>query len=158
MTSESQNTLRSDSLRRRHWLAWIGLCAALAIHVVDEAVTDFLAVYNPAVLAMRESRPWLPLPIFTFEAWLALLIFAIAALAAASYFVWRGRWAMRPISHVFAAVMLLNGLLHIAGSVYMRKAMSGVYSSPLLIAASVFLIACTQAYSRSRKPSVASRL
>jgi len=158
MNTESLNTSSRDALRRRHWLAWITLCAAVAVHVADEALTDFLSLYNPAVLAVRERNPWLPLPTFTFETWLALLVFAIVALVAASYFVWKGRWAMRPISHVFAGVMLLNGLLHIAGSVYMGKLMPGVYSSPLLIAASVFLIAGTRAVSRSREPSVASRL
>jgi hypothetical protein len=156
MNPETLNTSRSHTLRRRHWLAWIALCLAVAVHVADEALTDFLSFYNPAVLALRERNPWLPLPAFTFETWLALLIFAIVALVAASYFVWRGRWAMRPISHVFAGFMLLNGVLHIAGSIYLRELMPGVYSSPLLLAASVFLIACTRAYSRSREPSVAS--
>ena len=151
------NTSRRSTLRRRHWLAWMGLCAALAIHVADEALTDFLALYNPSVLALRERIPWLPLPTFTFETWLALLIFAVVALSAASYFVWKGRWAMRPISHIFAGFMLLNGLLHIAGSIYMRQFMSGVYSSPLLLAASVLLIAATRAYSRSGRPTIASR-
>lgn len=124
----------------------MGLCAALAIHVVDEALTDFLAVYNPAVLAVRQRYPSLPLPEFTFETWLSLLIFAILALVAASYFVWKGRWAMRPISHVFAIVMLLNGLLHIAWSIYAWKLMPGVYSSPLLLVASIALIVYTRAH------------
>ena len=124
----------------------MGLCAALAVHVADEALTDFLAVYNPAVLSIRESYPWLLLPTFTFEVWLSLLIFAVVALAGASFFVWRGRWAMRPISYVFAGVMVANGLLHIAFSVYTQKFMSGVYSSPLLLAASIALIATTRAH------------
>jgi hypothetical protein len=157
-SADSLNTFSRNNLRRRHWLAWIALCGALAIHVADEALTDFLSLYNPAVLAIREKNPWLRLPVFTFESWLTLLIFAVIALAAVSWFVWRGRWAMRPISYVFAGFMLLNGLLHIAGSVYMGQLMPGVYSSPLLLAASLFLITSTRAYSRSREPSVASRL
>ena len=119
------------------------LCGALAIHVADEALTDFLGIYNPTVVAIREKYPSLPLPIFTFEVWLSLLIFAIVALAAASFFVWKGRWAMRPISYAFAGFMLLNGLMHIAGSLYMKTFMSGVYSSPLLLAASTALIVYT---------------
>jgi hypothetical protein len=136
---------------RRHWWAWIGLCAALAIHVVDEALTDFLAVYNPVVLTFRERYPSIPLPTFTFETWLALLSFAVIALVAASFFVWRGRWAMRPISHVFAIVMLLNGLLHIAWSIYEWKPMPGVYSSPLLLVASIALIVYTRAHNLAAK-------
>ena len=136
---------------RRHGWAWIGLCAALAIHVADEALTDFLAVYNPAVLAVRERYPSIPLPTFTFETWIALLIFAVVALAAASYFVWKGRWAMRPISYVFAIVMLLNGLLHVAWSIYVGKLMPGVYSSPLLLITSIALIIYTRAHNAARR-------
>ena len=139
-------TSRRDRLRRRHWLAWMALCGALAIHVVDEALTDVLTVYNPAVLSIREKCPWLPLPVFTFESMLAWLIFAVVALVAASYFVWRGRWAMRPIAYVFAGVMLLNGLFHIADSIYRGTFSPGVYSSPLLIAAAILLITRTRAY------------
>ena len=121
----------------------MALCGALAVHVADEALTDFLALYNPTVLAIRERYPSMPLPTFTFEVWLSILIFSIVALVAVSFFVWKGRWAMRPISYAFAGFMLLNGLLHIAGSFYTGTFMSGVYSSPLLLAASVALIVYT---------------
>ena len=124
------------------------MCSALAIHVADEALTDFLSIYNPAVVALRAQYPALPLPKFTLERWLSLLIFAVLALTASSYFVWKGRWAMRPISHVFAGFMLLNGLLHIGISIYMGKLISGVYSSPLLLAASIALIVATRAHNR----------
>ena len=136
--------------RRRHWLAWMALCGALAIHITDEAVTGFLDWYNPTVRALREKHPLIPLPTFTFEIWLSLLIFAVVMLTAVSYFVWKGRWAMRPISHVFAVFMLVNGLLHIAHSLYMRQLMPGVYTSPLLLAASIVLIVYTRAYQRER--------
>ena len=132
-----------------HWLAWMALCGALVVHVADEALTDFLSLYNPTVLAIRERYPSLPLATFTFETWLSLLILAIVVLTSVSYFVWKGRWAMRPISYAFATFMLLNGLGHIAGSFYMGKFMPGVYSSPLLIAASILLIIRTHAHSRA---------
>lgn len=154
MASASTNSAKTSSREQRvyrHWVAWIGLCGALAIHVADEALTDFLALYNPTVLAIRERYPSLPLPTFTFEVWLTWLIFAIVALTAVSFFVWKGRWAMRPISYVFAGFMLLNGLLHIAGSFYMGTFMPGVYSSPLLLVASIFLIVRTADLSRTRK-------
>lgn len=125
------------------------MCAALAIHVVDEALTDFLGLYNPAVLAIREQYPSLPLPTFTFNVWISLLIFAVIVLVAVSFFVWKGRWAMRPISYAFAGLMLANGLLHIAWALYMQQLMPGVYSSPLLLVASIALIAATRAHNRS---------
>lgn len=145
------NDSHESSRQRRyyaHWLAWMALCGALAVHVADEALTDFLSLYNPTVLSIRQRYPFLPLTTFTFDVWLSLLIFAVVALTAASYFVWKGRWAMRPISHAFAGFMLLNGLLHVAGSLYMGTFMPGVYSSPLLIAASILLIIRTRAHRR----------
>src|SRR5512145_1341092 len=102
MASVSTNSARNSNRARRayrHWVAWMVLCGALAVHVFDEALTDFLALYNPTVVAIRERYPFLPLTTFTFGGWLALLIFAIAALTGASFFVWKGRWAMRPISY-----------------------------------------------------------
>ena len=124
----------------------MGLCAALAVHVVDEAATDFLTFQNESVLALRERYPFVPLPLFSFEVWLSLLIFAVVSLTAVSYFVWRGRWAMRPISYIFASVMLLNGLFHIAVSIYKEELVSGVYTAPLLLVASVALIVSTRAH------------
>src|SRR5687767_3717359 len=84
------NGSHESSRRHRfyvHWLAWMGLCGALAVHVVDEALTDFLALYNPTVLSIRERYPFLPLTTFTFDTWLSLLFFAIVVLTAVSYFV-----------------------------------------------------------------------
>ena len=146
MTNPSRQTLR-----RNHWLAWMALCGALAIHVADEALTGFLELYNPTVRAVREQYPLLPLPTFTFETWLSLLIFAVAMLIASSFFVWKGRRAMRPISYAFAGFMMLNGFLHIVVSLYMREFVSGVYSSPLLLAASVALIYYARVYDRKTK-------
>ena len=140
-------------LRRRHWLAWMGLCGALAVHVADEALTGWLDWYNPTVRAIHEQYRSvllrILLPAIPFGVFLSLLIFAVVSLSAVSWFVWKGRWAMRPISHVFAVVMLTNGLIHVAHSIYMRELMPGVYTSPLLLAASVALIACTLAYQRA---------
>ena len=146
------NNSHESSRRRRtyrHWLAWIALCGALAIHVADEALTDFLSVYNPTALAIHERYPLVAPPTLTFGDFLFLLISVVVLLVAASYFVWKGRWAMRPISYVFAGVMFLNGLLHIANSLYMGRFMPGVYSSPLLLAASMALIVYTRAHHSS---------
>lgn len=142
------NSFRNNRQRivRRHWWAWMGLCAALAIHIADEALTDFLSFQNSTAVALRAHYPSLPIPIFSFEVWLSLLIFAVVALTSVSPLIWKGRWAMRPISYVFAAVMLLNGLMHIAISIYMRQLTSGVYSSPILLVASIALIARTRAF------------
>jgi hypothetical protein len=86
----------------------------------------------------------LPLPIFSFEVWLAGLIFAILLLLSLSILVFRGSKWTTPLSYVFAIIMLLNGMMHFAGSFYLGRMMPGVYSSPLLLAGSVYLLVCLQ--------------
>jgi len=122
-------------------VAWVGLCVALGIHVADEALTDFLSVYNPAVRAIRSRFPFLPLPTFTFPVWLAGLITVTVLLLALSPAAFRGEPGMRPAAYVFAVVMAGNGLLHLAGSIYLKRAMPGVYSAPLILAAALYLLA-----------------
>jgi len=122
-------------------VAWVTLCAALAIHVADEALTDFLSVYNPAVRAIRARFPFLPLPTFTFRVWLGGLLVVTVLLFALSPAAFRGEPGMRPAAYVFGLVMAGNGLLHLVGSVYMRKAMPGVYSAPLILGAALYLLA-----------------
>ncbi len=138
-SSSGQSELSSSSVNHPG-LAWVTLCLALALHVFDEAMTDFLSVYNPAVEAIRERLPFLPLPIFTFATWLTGLIAAIATLLLLSPFAFRqARW-MKLLSYPLAILMLLNGLGHVAGSFYLGRLMPGVYSAPLLLAASIYLL------------------
>jgi hypothetical protein len=134
----------------RHAVAWVALCLALAVHVADEALTGFLSVYNPAVISIRERLPWLPLPTFTFEVWLGGLIVAVIVLTSLTTFVLRGARLMTPLSYAFGALMLGNGLLHIAGSLQLGRPMPGVYSAPLLLGASVYLLFTVNRF-RSRR-------
>ena len=65
----------------RKWgISWLALTASLGLHVWDEAEHDFLSVYNPTVLAIRERWPFVPLPTFTFGWWLGGLCAAVAIL------------------------------------------------------------------------------
>ena len=122
-------------------ITWVALCIALAVHVTDEALTDFLSVYNPAVLAIRRHFPLLPFPTFTFEVWLTGLILAVVVLLSLSTFAFQGaRWLV-PLTYLFGFMMLGNGVLHIGGSVYLGRLMPGVYSAPLLLAGSLYLLA-----------------
>lgn len=128
----------------RHGLAWVLLTLALALHVADEAFNDFLSLYNPAARAVRAAVPFLPLPTFTFESWLSGLILAIVVLLALTPVVIKGaRWTVF-FSYFFAIFMVINGLGHMAGSIYLREPMPGVYSSPLLLAAAAFLFHATR--------------
>ena len=128
--------------------AWIALCLALALHVIDEASTGFLRVYNPSVKALRQRWPWLPFPVFSFGVWLAGLVLAVVVLLCLSVFVWRGAGWMRPLAYIFAFFMLANGLGHIVGTILGRtvgsirfpRPMPGFYSSPFLLLASLYLL------------------
>lgn len=120
--------------------AWIALSVSLAIHVTDEAFTDFLSVYNPTIQSIRRRFPLLPLPTFPFSVWLSGLILGIILLLALSPFAFRGvRWITFP-AYVLGILMLGNALQHIAASIYMGRLMPGVSSSPLLLICSVYLL------------------
>jgi hypothetical protein len=130
--------------QHRHGWAWLALTAALAVHVADEALNDFLSLYNPAVEAIRARLAWWPMPTFTFGVWLGGLIAAVVLLALLSVIAFQGARVMRPLSYFYAGLMLLNGCGHIAGSLYLGRMMPGVYSSPLLLAASLWLFDATR--------------
>ena len=128
--------------------AWIALCAAFATHVADEALTGFLEIYNPTVLALRQRYDWFPMPQFEFTAWLTGLVTALAVLFALSPFAFRGARWLRPLAYVFAVVMLVNAAGHTLGTILGRtlpsitfeRPMPGFYSSPLLFVASAYLL------------------
>jgi hypothetical protein len=128
-------------------VAWIAHCLALALHVTDEALTGFLSVYNPTVLALRPSGWRLP-PTFAFSEWLTGLICLLGILLALSPFFFRGARWVRPIGYFFGVINILNALGHITGtifgqtvaSVHFPRPMPGFYSSPFLLAASIYLL------------------
>ena len=118
----------------------MALALALGLHVADEALTGFLSVYNPAVASIRERVPWVPLPTFTFPVWLGGLVAGVAVLLALSGPAFRGsRWVVRA-AYPLSVLMTLNGLLHVAGSLYFGRLMPGVYSAPVLVAAALWLL------------------
>jgi len=123
-----------------HGLAWISLCVTLGIHVFDEVIHDFLSFYNPFVDSIRQSVPFLPLPTFTFGVWLAGLIIGIIVLLCLSPLVFRGNRWMFLVSYLLGMLMIVNAVIHMAGSVITGGPMPGVYSSFLLLAAAGFLI------------------
>jgi hypothetical protein len=120
--------------------AWIFLCIAFALHVIDEATSDFLSVYNPTVQSIREKLPFLPLPCFTFGLWLGCLIAILIILAALTPLAFKNNHWIRKLAVFLGIVMIFNGIGHTVGSLYFGRMMPGVYSSPLLLIAAIFLI------------------
>jgi hypothetical protein len=133
-------------------IAWITFALAAAVHVTDEATHDFLSIYNSSVHSMRERLPLLPLPTFSFRIWLSLLIAGILLLLCLSPLAFRGnawlRIASRPLGLVIGG---LNASLHIGSSIYFERWMPGVYSSPLLLLAGLYLLANSSVTSVSPK-------
>jgi hypothetical protein len=128
--------------------AWVLLCAALALHVTDEAMTGFLAVYNPTVLALQASLGWWPMPTFEFRGWLLGLVVVCVVLLALSVFVFQGARWVRGLAYFFAIVMLLNAVGHTLGTIFGRTVASvtfsrpapGFWSSPWMAAAAIYLL------------------
>ena len=128
---------------RRHMQAWLLLTGALAVHVADEALTGFLDFYNPLVLNIRSQVPWFPMPVFTFDVWLAGLVVLVLVLACLAPAVRRGVVGTRFASWALTAIMFMNGVGHLVGSVYFRRWLPGATSAPLLLVASVILARAT---------------
>ena len=125
---------------QRFGYAWAGFALALAGHVTDEAANGFLSLYNPIARALRE-RLWLPLPVFTFDVWLAGLAAGILLLFALTPTAFRNDRTLRRIAVPLAVIVgLLNAAGHIAGSIYFGYLVPGVYSTPLLILAGIWLL------------------
>jgi hypothetical protein len=127
--------------------AWIFLCLAFCAHVADEALTGFLNVYNPTVIAMRDRLAWFPMPTFEYRQWLVGLTVANLVLLALTPFAYRNARGLRPLAYFYAGVMLLNGIGHTVftvlgrtvASVHFPRPAPGFYSSPLLLITSIYL-------------------
>jgi hypothetical protein len=131
------------SASRSHARAWLLLVGALGLHVFDEALTGFLEFYNPLVGRIRSRVGWFPMPAFTFDAWLTGLVIAVVLLATLTPVIRRGSGVARAISYFFSALMFLNGLGHLGGSVYFERWLPGATSAPLLLVASTMLARAT---------------
>lgn len=129
-------------------IAWILFALSVGLHVTDEALTHFLSVYNPTVVAMRQKLGWWPMPEFDFQTWLGGLIAFVILLRLLSPFMFRGdRW-IRPIAYFLIVIMIANALSHIFFSILGRTTESvrfarpapGFYSSPFLLASAIYLL------------------
>ena len=135
----------------RFGFAWILLCVALALHVADEAMTDFLSVYNPVAKAIRQRLPsFLPFPpVFTFRVWLTGLCLGILLVFCLSPLAFQGSRMVLWLAYPFAVIMFGNGLGHVGASLCRRRRMPGVYSSPFLLLASAYLFICAEGMRRA---------
>lgn len=80
------------------------------------------------------------MPTFTFGPWITGLAVIVFILFAVSPFAYAGATAIRVASYPFAIIMLLNGIGHLAGSVYFGRWLPGATTAPFLIVASIGLL------------------
>jgi len=120
--------------------AWLVATVSLGLHVADEATHDFLAWYNPRALRIRQSLQGLPFPpTFTFYPWVLGLGASVLILAAFTPFAYRGVLWVRPVAFGLASIHIMNGLLHVVGSLVERRLVPGILSAPLLLASGSWL-------------------
>jgi hypothetical protein len=130
-------------------VAWVMLWIALALHVTDEALTGFLSVYNPTVLALRARFGFWPMPTFEFGEWIAGLTLGILVLAAFSPFAFRNSRWLRPFFYFCAVVIgivnalghtIATALGHTVTTVQFPRPAPGFYSSLLLLPVSIYAL------------------
>ena len=127
---------------------WFALTVAFALHVLDEATTGFLAVYNPTVIAMRGRLRFFPMPTFGFREWLVGLIAGVVLCFALTPVAARGAQWLRPLAWFYALIHFFNAMGHTAvtvlghtvPSVTFSRPAPGFYSSPFLFVGSVWLM------------------
>jgi hypothetical protein len=130
--------------------------------VADEALSGFLDVYNPTVLAVRARYSWFPMPTFEFREWLIGLIIANIVFLLLTPFAFRNARWLRPLAYIYAGVHILNGMGHTLATIFGRTVSSvhfsrpapGFYSSPLLLAASIYLLFRLRTARKRDQPSV----
>jgi hypothetical protein len=133
--------LRRAHAGSRFWWAWLFFALTLAVHVADEALHDFLSVYNPNALAIRARFPLIPIPTFTLKSFTITLGTAILFLLCLVPLAFRDSPRLQKIAVPLTVVAGIgNGLLHLLSSVYFSRWMPGSFSSPLVVASGIFLL------------------
>lgn len=127
-------------LKNKNAAAWVLMISAVAIHVFDETVTDFLPFYNELALNLRGGVGFFPLPTFSFGAWLGGLIAAIIICFSLTPIVNRGGKFIRVFTIVLGVIMVGNALGHMLGSIYYGRLLPGFWSSPFLLVTAVFVV------------------
>jgi hypothetical protein len=118
----------------RNSVAWLSLVSAVALHVIDEAITGFLPFYNDLVLRLRDHLGFFPVPTFRGSVWLGGLCLAIVLGYLMTPLIARGGAWIRSVTTVIGFLMIANALGHMLGSVYLGRILPGFWSSPLLLA------------------------
>jgi hypothetical protein len=128
-------------INRRFGVYWLFFGYTLALHVLDEAGHDFVTVFNTNALAIRRALPFLHVPVLTLQDFIGVVALFLTFLLALTPLAFRGlKWVRGLAIPVSAIAGILNGTVHILSSLYLKRLMPGVYSSPLLLLAGTLLL------------------
>ena len=111
---------------RRIYLAVLLLAVVHVLHVLEESLTDF-----------RLKVPFgeIPLSVFIIVNTLGFLYVFVTIIAV------RKKWKLAvPLASLYAAVMMLNGLLHLGIAMFQGDYFPGATTAPLLLISSGYLI------------------
>lgn len=126
---------------QRFGIYWLFFGYTLALHVLDEAGHDFPSVFNANAVAIRRAIPVLRLPVLTLQDFIGILALFLTLLLALTPLAFRGvRWVRGLAIPISAIAGILNGTMHILSSIYFKRLMPGVYSSPLLLLSGTLLL------------------
>lgn len=120
--------------------AWLTLSLVLALHVADEVLNGTLAFYRDLLDFAAEYLSFVRLPPFRPEVWIVNLVGASLLLIAMTWLVYRRIGPMRLASYVLAGFATANAMLHLMMSLALQHVMPGTLTSPLILAASLFLL------------------
>jgi hypothetical protein len=125
----------------RFGICWLFFGYTLALHAMDEAGHGFVTVFNSNGLVIRRALPFVRIPALTLQDFIGILVLFLTLLLALTPLAFRGLKWMRGVAIPVSAIAgILNGTMHILSSIYLKRLMPGVYSSPLLLLAGTLLL------------------
>ena len=130
-------------------IPWVILVSTVAIHIVDEIMTDFLPFYNQFVHEIRSEFGFFPLPTYSFGSWIIGVWVVVIFGYSLTPIVARAGNLIKVVVSVIALLMFVNGMLNLLLSWYFRTWVPGATSSPLLLFASIFLLVRVWLYKRN---------
>jgi hypothetical protein len=129
--------------------AWLLLCISLAAHAWDEGAHSFLDYYNATALTLYgHLQGFLPRIDMAFRAWLTIWIVIILAGLVLAPFAFRNAPWMAKLAKVAAFIVLAITIGFVlvqarggtVGSVRFEGPVPGIYTTPLLLFASGYLL------------------
>jgi hypothetical protein len=121
-------------------MAWLILSLVLGLHVAEEAASGRFAIYDDLLDWIGFFLPFVEMPAFRYNMWLINLTGAVVVLIGLTWLVVTRQGPMRLASYVLAIFASANALLHIFLSVAAGELLPGTLTSPLVLAASLFLL------------------